>query len=97
MNSTESLQLWRPIATAPKDGTHILTCDPEGRIVEIYWHISPNKVCPWAGWMANDGVETELGDHSIWQPQWWVPAPDTSWCNGSYESPSSPPKKQRFE
>ena len=85
-NPTQSLSSWQPIATAPKDGTHVLLSYP-GRITYGYWLVLEvgklvgdcGGVCrcpeydeaPDPFWYSEDGGFTE--EHP---PTHWMPLPE---------------------
>ena len=55
---------WQPIGTAPKDGTHILTCE-DGYIVVAMWFVYHGGRSQW---------ETVDGESEI-DPTHWMPLP----------------------
>lgn len=61
---------WRPIETAPKDGTPVLLFFPagphHGGAIEGWWFSSPKEI--------DDGWETIIG--TIGEPTHWRPLPD---------------------
>ena len=79
--------LWRPIATAPKDGSHILACgtyqweDYEERqqtgVVVVFWEVDLNEyIDDWkrrsGGWvLVNANPYTDRC-----QPTHWMPLPE---------------------
>jgi hypothetical protein len=76
---------WRPIDSAPRDGTHIWAFTEESQQREVYWEEkeenSPGQPGHEAGWMSNDG-NTYPGsfyhgyDDPIDQPTHWQPLPE---------------------
>ena len=61
---------WQLMESAPKDGTHILTCSPKHNIAETWWKqlISPKEEYYWGG----DGWS-----YASWQhPIYWMPCPE---------------------
>lgn len=55
---------WRPIETAPKDGTHILGLLEDGEVERIHWYKYPTHSC----W------ETSYFESEI-TPTHWMPLP----------------------
>lgn len=74
---TEALRVpvWRDIASAPKDGTHILVgtfpC-PAGRITTavVHWFDGDD-----AGWALSVNYDGEHSDHGVSAPTHWMPLP----------------------
>lgn len=55
---------WRPISTAPKDGTFVLICQPSG-------YVTVAQFCIDDFWRSHV-------DQDPWQaftPRWWMPLP----------------------
>ena len=62
---------WRPIETAPKDGSEILLAHPDGSMVVGWWREdrTRGKVCGWSdGWSDGD-------DFAMTWPTHWMPLP----------------------
>ena len=62
---------WRPIETAPKDGSEILLAHPDGSMVVGWWREdrTRGKVCGWSdGWSDGD-------DFAMTWPTHWRPKP----------------------
>lgn len=54
---------WRPIETAPKDGTNFLACSPASSVFYAHW---ANGVVDSSSWMDEFGYQ---GRHAtVWQP-----------------------------
>lgn len=66
---TETMQ-WRPIETAPKDGSPFLACHYRSGVHAITWHGKASHV-PLYGWCEGDDAE----DIDLWQPTHWMPLP----------------------
>ncbi len=72
------MNTWKPIATAPKDGAHILVggYQPEWEAVTVYWTRYPYTKNTWhlveTGAYADDGLLD-------WEPTHWteIPTPPT--------------------
>lgn len=64
---------WRPIKTAPKNGTDILLYW-EGRIYMGFWLDNTNSDYKWAGWRTH-GMHSLHGIPSHWMP---LPEPPTT-------------------
>lgn len=56
---------WRPIETAPKDGTEILGYTEEVGALVLYWDSMTGEMDHWS-----DGMSV-----SFWKPTHWVPLP----------------------
>lgn len=63
---------WKPIETAPKDGTRFLAVDDTGRMVVTLW----GKVShvPIYFWLLMD-VPIDPEDIDMWEPTHWMPLP----------------------
>jgi hypothetical protein len=59
---------WRPIETAPKDGTSILACDArvDDWFLVVAWDCEAN-IYPW-GWRTQDGLSYHDQSLTHWQP-----------------------------
>ena len=62
---------WRPIETAPKDGTRILLAY-KGGIQQGYWLDNSDKQWPWSGWKICD---QQVPVNSYHKPEAWMPIP----------------------
>jgi hypothetical protein len=68
---------WQPIATAPRDGTEILICNPEYNVVLT---VRANDVW-WIGSWNNKDVIERVGEAAIYlaspwfDPTHWMPLP----------------------
>lgn len=65
---------WRPIETAPKDGTRVLLSEDEGRMVGAFWDIvdfDERRRCHVFWWTYDVYV-----DDSNFQPTYWMPSPE---------------------
>ena len=69
---------WRPIETAPKDGTHILVWGPDsGGIYGFTVPYQPMVVLWWKDdgrWVARENDDMEWGDLTHWMPLPELPA-----------------------
>jgi hypothetical protein len=76
-----SAGLWKPIDTAPQDGTWILMWDSQRELaVSGCWHTEPAMNNPesgyepgWSWWSADDDVLIWDGDK---EPTHWMPLPN---------------------
>jgi len=62
---------WKPISTAPKDGTWIIVCCPDS---PMCW-----RPCEFTAWMESDGVgswrEEDCSEDLPYEPTHWMPIP----------------------
>ncbi len=63
---------WRPIETAPKDGTRIIVCDAAGWVGEVDWFHSWYNDTTQPGWMIAN-CDEEYG-HYV-EATYWMPLP----------------------
>lgn len=73
-NEREKAELgsgWRPIETAPKDGTRILAWGDERMVVTLYGKVSH---VPIYGWLLLD-VPIDPENVDRWEPTFWMPLP----------------------
>ena len=82
---------WRPIATAPKDGTVILGFVPNLRVVACWWdpefeHVytdaTPDEPTPRGAWTDNAVQSFGMEEVKEYEPTHWMPLP---------EGPTDPP------
>jgi len=71
--STKDESPWKPIETAPTDGTAILCFDPTGYHIQVY------VVC-WDHYLAEHGDDSGWVEASgeychTWNPTHWMPLP----------------------
>lgn len=60
---------WKPIDTAPRDGTHVLVFIPLARRIEIaFCHGEMPKRSGFSGWATNEGDLTEEAAPTHWMP-----------------------------
>jgi hypothetical protein len=71
IEALESLVAWRPIETAPKDGTHVDLWAGEERVADCRWNISRSRWEHW-GWGDYDGMDMVKVD---FEPTHWIPIP----------------------
>lgn len=71
IEALESLVAWRPIETAPKDGTHVDLWAGEERVADCRWNISRRRWEHW-GWGDYDGMDMVKVD---FEPTHWIPIP----------------------
>ena len=62
---------WMPIETAPKDGRHIWTFDPNDHQCVGYWFHCDE----WEGWMFADELLADAKPDCL-TPTHWMPLPD---------------------
>lgn len=67
----ESMVAWRPIETAPKDGTHIDLWAGEERVADCRWNVRSKRWEYWA-WGDFDGMAMVKVDYN---PTHWMPIP----------------------
>lgn len=64
--------MWQPIETAPKDGTHVLTFSEPGGMLVAFYH---PRGSAWTNWQlaeaGNHAEDTELCS----KPTHWMPLP----------------------
>ena len=64
---------WKPISTAPRDGSHVLLAianDPPGFVAEGYYEEDDDR-----GWFAANTHWTDASDGRLY-PSHWMPLPD---------------------
>jgi hypothetical protein len=66
---------WRPIETAPKDGTHILI-KVEGFVIEAWWEIDPDGDAWRVAWIGVHGCGCCGGGHENTKPTHWMLMPE---------------------
>lgn len=73
--------MWRPIETAPRDGTHILAYDPEGLhgpvLAVVYWYVHRGETFKEA---EIEGLyRKEIYEHDWWEGAGYTPFRATHW------------------
>jgi hypothetical protein len=66
--------MWRPIETAPRDGTRVLLLSADRRVWPVKIGEYVDDPPRFTGWVSDNGEE-ELWTHP-WQPTHWMPLPD---------------------
>lgn len=68
---------WRPIASAPRDGSSMLGIDKRGDIAETWFHAPSSRTREWC-WRGPGG-------HGVWFPKYWrhLPPPPSDAGDGS--------------
>jgi len=61
---------WRPIKTAPKDGTHFLATHVKSGVQRITWYGKTSHIALY-GWCEGEDAE----DIDLWEPTHWMPLP----------------------
>ena len=75
MSPEEVIQDWQPIATAPKDGSHILAFIPDGSmdgtdlIYVLHWQDESLRTYD-GQWVEADGE-----GYATYEPTFWMPLP----------------------
>lgn len=76
------MSVWRPIASAPRDGTRVLLYDKVKDIaVSGSWHSDPGTDTPlayeppWSWWVSDNDV-VMWGDGPDDHPTHWMPMPE---------------------
>lgn len=64
---TPDQMFWRPIETAPQDGTRVLCCFCKGETPEVLY---------FSDGMWYSELEREHGSSFIFQPTYWMPLPE---------------------
>lgn len=90
---------WRPIETAPRDGTRILLWDSTKNLaVSGFWNTDPGIDTPngyepaWAWWVSNEDLVMWDGGPDD-APSYWQPLELPPECEAPQErSPSEPPQ-----
>ena len=65
----KAARAWRPIETAPKDGTRILLCSNGGAVWMGLWRTDDEPPYGKAGWTRFNCVDVG------WEPDNWMPLP----------------------
>jgi hypothetical protein len=64
---------WKPIETAPKDGTEILVVDHHGEIQLVFWAKYWRHSYDWC---IKGGEQEEGSDKTADNPTHWMPLPE---------------------
>jgi hypothetical protein len=85
--------MWKPIETAPKDGTDILAAllyrdGGDGGVQTIRWHE------PWGQWVMAGcliGIQNNVKDDENCDPTHWMPLPQSPHAESDYDNAPTDP------
>lgn len=76
---------WQPMATAPKDGTHILATNGRNEPTTVHWHVD--------GWYLSVNLMEAHADYTAnWgAPTIWMPLPKLAYGSAAVSPQPEPP------